>query len=55
MIMMVCLFLEPLLKISRGRNAVDPIEETAFRIQKQKAYFEFQYHMEGDRKALKSF
>ena len=35
--------------------ATDPEEETAFRLQKRKEYFDFQYYLEDDRKALKAF
>ena len=35
--------------------ATDADKETAFRLQKQKEYFDFQYYMADDRKALKTF
>ena len=44
-----------IMKTGRMPYVTDPKEETAFRLQKQKEYFDFQYYMEDDRKALKSF
>ncbi|MBI4774510.1 MAG: nucleotidyltransferase domain-containing protein [Deltaproteobacteria bacterium] len=43
--------------MTTGRRlyAADPEEETAFRLQKRKEYFDFQYYLKDDRKALKAF
>jgi predicted nucleotidyltransferase len=43
------------MKTGRLIYAADMKKETAFRLQKQKEYFDFQYYLQDDRKALKNF
>jgi len=43
------------MKSGRMVYVTDPKKETAFRLRKQKEYFDFQYFLEDDRQALKTF
>lgn len=43
------------MKTGRMIYATDPKEETSFRIQKQKEYFDFQYIVQHDRKEIRRF
>lgn len=43
------------MKTGRMVYAADAKKEEAFRLQKQKEYFDFKYHLENDREALETF
>ena len=43
------------MRTGRRVYTVDPDAETAFRLQKQKEYFDFQFYLEDDRAALKAY